>query len=181
MNVIPIVKKILEYRKTGTIIDIGAGQGHHAIFLAEQGFVVTAVDTDPILIENLSKIAKERDLPITAKIGDLRTLDIQDEQWDIVICTFVLHFLQDDEVKKAISLIKSITKPGGIAIIGVHTVENVTERDRKPHLFEPNELKERFADWEILYDWQGLGKSFVSRTTGEKLEKYRADLIAQKP
>lgn len=181
MNIIPIVKKILEYRQAGTVIDIGAGQGHHAIFLAEQGFAVTAVDSDPTLIENLSNIAQEKGLSITAKVGDLRMLDVQGKQWDVVICTFVLHFLQDDEVDKAIALLKEITKPGGIIVIGVHTVENVDERDRKPHLFEQNELKERFADWQVLYYWQGMGQPFVSRTTGEKLEKYRADLIAQKP
>ena len=180
MNIIPIVKKILEYRKTGAVIDIGTGQGHHAIFLAEQGFTVTALDTDVELVENLSKIAKERNLSITAKFGDVRTLDTE-EKWDVVICTFVLHFLQHDEVEKAIPLLKSITKSGGLNVIGVHTTENITERDRKPHLFEPNELKEWYSDWQILYDWQGLGKPFVSRQTGEKLEKYRADLIAQKP
>src|SRR5437868_1666638 len=99
MTVIPIVKKILEYRQSGSVIDIGAGQGHHSIFLAEQGFDVTAVDTDPALMENLSKIAKEKNLPITAQVGDVRTLTT-DKQWDVIICTFVLHFLQDDEVNK---------------------------------------------------------------------------------
>lgn len=181
MNIIPIVQKILEYRKTGTAIDVGAGQGHHTIFLAEHGFTVTAIDTDATLVENLSKITQEKNLPIIAKVGDVRNLDVQGEQWDVVICTFVLHFLQDDEIDKAVSLLKSITKPGGIIVAGVHTIENVIDRNRKPHLFEPNELKEHFADWQILYDWQGLGKPFVSRQTGEKLEKYRADLIAQKP
>lgn len=131
-------------------------------------------------MENLSKIAKERNLSITTKLGDVRTLNTE-EKWDVVICTFVLHFLQHDEVEKAIPLLKSITKPGGLNVIGVHTTENITEQNRKPHLFEPNELKECYSDWQILYDWQGLGKSFVSRQTGEKLEKYRADLIAQKP
>jgi len=180
MTVIPIVKKILEYRQSGSVLDVGAGQGHHAIFLAEQGFEVTAVDTDAALMENLAKIAKERNLPITTKVGDVRTLNTEQE-WDVVICTFVLHFLQDDEVDAAVPLLKSITKSGGLNVIGVHTTENITERDRKPHLFEPNELKERYSDWTVLYDWQGLGQPFVSRQTGEKLEKYRADLIAQKP
>jgi tellurite methyltransferase len=180
MTVIPIVKKILEYRKSGSVIDVGAGLGHRSIFLAEQGFSVTATDTDPALVANLSAIAKERGLPITALLGDVRSMDTNGVQFDVVICTFVLHFLKDEEVPKAISLLKSITKAGGIIVIGVHTTENVSEKSRKPHLFEPNELKEYFADWQILHEWQGLGQQFVSRTTGEKLEKYRADLIAQK-
>lgn len=180
MNVIPLVKEILEYRTNGTVIDIGAGQGHHSIFLAEQGFAVTALDTDAALVAQLSKTAEERGLPITSEIGDVRRLDTSN-QWDVVICTFVLHFLQDREVDGAIQKLKDITKPGGLIVIGVHTIENISERDRKPHLFKPEELKERFTGWEVLHYWQGLGKAFVSRTTGERLEKYRADLIARKP
>ena len=178
MTVIPLIKKILEYRNTGTAIDIGAGQGHHSIFLAEQGFTVTALDADASLVKKLSEEAKERNLPLVAKVGDVRELE---GQWDVVVCTFVLHFLQDNEVEKAINILKKITKSGGLNVIGVHTTENGAERDRKPHLFELNELKDRYADWKILYYWHGLGKAFVSRTTGEKLAKYRADLISQKP
>src|SRR5476649_157241 len=145
--VIPLVEKILEYRKTGTVIDIGAGQGHHCLFLAEQGFTVTALDTDAVLIKKLSDVSKEKSLHIDARVGDVRTLETLEGQFDIVICTFVLHFLQAKEVEKALNDLKRITKPGGLNVIGVHTVENVTERDRKPHLFEPNELPQGYADW----------------------------------
>lgn len=180
-SVIPIIQKILEYRDSGTVLDIGAGLGHHAIFLAEHGFKVTALDTDEELVANLADTAKEKNLPLEAKVGDVRSLDTASGPWDIVICTFVLHFLKDEEVEKAIRDIKTVTKSGGLNVIAAHTTENnEAERARKPHLFEPNELKERYADWEVLHYWQGLGKPFVSRQTGEKLEKYRADLIAQK-
>src|SRR3989344_3211527 len=96
--VIPIVKKILEYRQVGTVIDIGAGQGHHSLFLAKHGFTVTSLDTDATLIEALSKTAREKNLSIDAKIGDVRGLETMGNHWDIVICTFVLHFLQTEQV-----------------------------------------------------------------------------------
>lgn len=179
--VVPIIKKILEYRKTGTVLDVGSGYGHHSLFLAEQGFSVTALDTDEGSVEQLLKQANEKNISIDASVGDVRTLDTLSGQWDIVICTFVLHFLHDQEIEKAINNLKAATKPGGLCVVAVHTVENITERSRKPHLFEPDELEKLYTDWEILYSWHGLGKPFVSKRTGETLEKYRAELIAQKP
>ncbi len=179
--VVPVIKKILEYRQSRTAIDVGAGLGHHAVFLAEHGFTVDALDTSVEAMNSLAEIARERNLPITSSVGDVRELTL-DKQWDVVVCTFVLHFLQDEEVDKAIVDLKAITKPGGIVVVANHTTENnAAERARKPHLFAPQELKERFADWEVLYHWQGLGKPFLSKRTGETLQKYRAELIAQKP
>lgn len=178
--VVPVIKKILDYRTSGTVIDIGTGFGHHALFLAEHGFTVTATDTNEKSISALQQAAEEKGLAIDARVGDVRDAAALGKTWDIVICTFVLHFLKDDEIEGAINVLKHITNPGGLNVVAVHTVENVTERDRKPHLFEPEELKQRYADWGILYYWQGLGTPFVSKRTGERLEKYRADLIAQK-
>ncbi len=180
-QVVPIIKKILEYRKTGSVLDVGFGFGHHSLFLAEQGFSVTALDTDTVSVEKLVKEAEEKKLPIAAMVGDVRTLYTIPDQWDVVICTFVLHFLKDNEIEKAIAHLKAATKPGGLCVVAVHTIENVSERSRKPHLFEPDELLKLYADWNVLYDWYGLGKPFVSKRTGKTEEKYRAELIAEKP
>ena len=178
--IVPVIKKILDYRTNGTVIDIGAGVGHHAIFLAEQGFTVTAVDNNEESIAALQEVMKEKGISVDVRKGDVQNVASLGGTWDIVVCTFVLHFLRNDEIKKAINDLKAVTTPNGLNVIAVHTTENVTERDRKPHLFEPNELKELYADWKILHYWQGLGVPFVSKRTSEKLEKYRADLIAEK-
>ena len=160
---------------------MGTGFGQHALFLAELGFEVTAVDTDILAIERFSRQAKEKGLSIATKVCDVRELDSLEEEWDVVICTFVLHFLQDSEIEKAIKDLKSITKPGGLNVIAAHTIEMVADAHRKSHLFQPNELKERYTDWNIRHYWQGLGKPFISKQIGETLEKYHAELIAQKP
>lgn len=178
---VPVIKKILEYRTSGTVLDVGAGMGHHALFLAENGFRVTAIDNNEEAINKLRAAAKEKGVSLDVQLGDVQSIGTLNKKWDIVICTFVLHFLQNNEIDRAIEDLKSITADKGLNVIAVHTTENVTERDRKPHLFEPEELKERYADWEILHYWQGMGVPFVSKRTGEKLEKYRADLIAQRP
>lgn len=179
-TVVPIIKKILEYRTSGTLLDIGAGIGHHALFLAENGFRVTAIDNNEESLNKLREAAKEKNVSIDVRLGNVQSVGSLNKKWDIVVCTFVLHFLQDNEIDRAIKNLKSITADKGLNVIAVHTTENFTERERKPHLFKPEELKERYADWGILHYWQGLGVPFVSKRTGTILKRHRADLIAQK-
>ena len=170
-NVVPIIKKILEFRQGGTVIDIGAGFGHHSIFLAEHGFEVTSLDTDAEAVENLAKEAKEKGLSVSAMVGDVRNISELKGQWDIVICTFVLHFLQDAEVEKAVKDLKAITKSGGLNVIAAHTTENnEEEKARKPHLFQPNELKELYADWRWSITGRGLENHFLGGGPGRLLK-----------
>lgn len=179
--VVPVIKEILEYRTGGTVLDIGTGMGHHALFLAENGFTVTAVDNKEESVNKLREAAKEKGASIDVRYGDVKNVEAFEKKWDIVICTFVLHFLQDNEIDRAIADLKSITAEKGLNVIAVHTTENISERERKPHLFKPEELKERYADWKILHYWQGLGAPYTSVRTGTTIERYRAELIAQKP
>lgn len=40
----PVVKKVLEHITYGKVLDLGAGEGRNSLFLAENGFEVTAID-----------------------------------------------------------------------------------------------------------------------------------------
>lgn len=53
----------------GVALDLGCGFGMHAIPLARAGWAVTAMDSSPLLIEELRQHA--RGLPIRAVVGDL--------------------------------------------------------------------------------------------------------------
>lgn len=62
----------------GAILVLGCGQGHDAIFLAQQGFRVTAVDFAPTAIARLQEAAQAAHLPITCWQRDLFTLSPED-------------------------------------------------------------------------------------------------------
>jgi SAM-dependent methyltransferase len=55
----------------GPLLDVAAGHGRNALWLAEQGFPVTAVDVSPVAIDRLGQAAVARGLPIRAVAGDL--------------------------------------------------------------------------------------------------------------
>lgn len=40
------ITALIRYKNSGSLLDLGAGHGRHAVFFAEHGFEVTAVDPD---------------------------------------------------------------------------------------------------------------------------------------
>jgi SAM-dependent methyltransferase len=60
----------------GPVLDIGSGTGRIALDLAEQAYDVTAVDSDPALIDALAERARERGLRVDAIAADARSLEL---------------------------------------------------------------------------------------------------------
>ncbi len=172
-----VIKKILEYRQGGSVLDVGTGEGTHALFLASQGFDVTALD---VTDENFAKIQAEavrQELHIKTLKGNVLNLRELGASFDIVICTSVLHFLTTSEILIAIQELKDITNDHGLNIVSAHTVKN--EGEVRAHLFDEGELHKYYKDWNLLYEWEGLGGPFATKT-GELIQRHRAELIAEK-
>lgn len=66
------------------------------------------------------------------KIGDIHQLAYPDSRFDVVVCGWVLEFCND--VAKACSEIRRVTKPGGIICIGgMHHPSSTNMRDYNKH------------------------------------------------
>ena len=51
-----LVENILQYRSAGSVLEVGAGEGRNALFLAAHGFQVQAIDTSSVGLEKLRKL-----------------------------------------------------------------------------------------------------------------------------
>jgi SAM-dependent methyltransferase len=58
----------------GPILDLGAGTGRVALDLAEAGHAVTAVDSDPVLLDELARRAADAELEVACVAADARRL-----------------------------------------------------------------------------------------------------------
>ena len=172
-------KRILRYRKFGSVLDLGTGTGRNALFLAKKRFKVTALDSVKSKLTTLKEIAKKQHVPLTLKHANIATFR-PSKKYDIVLALVSLHFLKDSQVPKTIERIKQYTKTGGLNVIAVHTTKNVKKSHYRPHLFKKNELRDYYRDWQILEYKEVWGHLFRTETNQQPVRKHRAELIARK-
>jgi SAM-dependent methyltransferase len=67
----------LAAKSDGPVVDLGCGTGRVALDLAERGHEVTGVDIEPRFVEELRRRARQRDLAVTAVVGDARELRLE--------------------------------------------------------------------------------------------------------
>ncbi len=164
------MRQLLSLRVGGSVLDLGAGSGRHAIFLAEHGFDVTAVDICPGQYPRLEHLEFIQ--------ADVRSFKPQKE-YDIVLSTMLLHFLDGDELINILAMIHTATKIDGLNVISALTTEN-TDLVR-PHLFKANELRSYYQiGWRLLSCEESLGEFFFSKRQQRVIRQHRAALIAER-
>ena len=64
----------LAHQADGPVLDLGAGTGRVALELAAAGYEVTALDSDPVLLDELARRAESAGLDVTCQPADARRL-----------------------------------------------------------------------------------------------------------
>jgi tellurite methyltransferase len=145
----PLVARFAADLAPGLALDLACGPGRNALYLAEQGWRVTAVDGSPIAIERLRAHARMKNLEIDARVADLERgeFQIQPATYDLICCCY---YLQRDLFPP----MKSGVRPGGMAIVIVH-LTSTDQPEGTPTRARSRELREHFAGWTILHYYEG--------------------------
>ncbi len=117
--------------KEGSVIDFGSGSGKDIAYLKSKGYTVRGVDKDS-----------------GETIQDW--VDTQTENWDNMMSFFTIHFMSSAYGYKTYKWMKDHTNSGGLNLIGDFTTK-ITWENPKGFYVGPNELKELYSDWEVLY------------------------------
>jgi|SRR5579872_630187 len=133
----PLLVETARILEPGRALDLACGAGRNAIWLAEHGWKVTAVDRLPIAIPR-----------VDTHVADLEKHEfpIEEAAWDLIV---VCYYLQRD----LFELIKRGVKPGGVALVIVHVFEPGHEQSR--FSLHPGEMAKYFEGWEILHYREG--------------------------
>jgi 2-polyprenyl-3-methyl-5-hydroxy-6-metoxy-1,4-benzoquinol methylase len=97
----------------GRALDIGAGDGRHAIFLARSGFEVEAVDLSAEAVAKLQEVARRGRLPIKARVGDCGEPDCIRGPYDMIVADTVLGHFEMDVAELVGRRIAEGLAPGG--------------------------------------------------------------------
>jgi tellurite methyltransferase len=163
----PLLEETASALPTGKALDLACGAGRNALWLAEHGWQVTAVDGAPAAIEILQSLSAERTLKIDAIVADLekREFKIEPSRWDLIAMCYYLQRNLFDTAKRGVA-------PGGLLISIVH-VNEPGEPD-SPHRLRPGELEQYFAGWEILHRFEGKANDSAHR-------RAVAEIVARRP
>ena len=154
----------------GKALDIATGEGRNAIFLAQQGFDVDAVDISAVGLRKAQRLAKEMKVKINTILADLDSHQIGKERYDLIVDFYFLN-------RRLIPKIKKGLKNGGRVIFETYILEHRdlgTTGPKDPKYFlKPNELISLFKGFRILFYREGIFKEGGKR-------KAIASLIAEK-
>ncbi|MEZ4600931.1 MAG: methyltransferase domain-containing protein [Syntrophotaleaceae bacterium] len=139
----------------GRLLDVACGRGRNALFMAEKGYVVTAVDASAEGLSQLAAEAGQRDLTIALHRQDLEAKpDLPAEAFDVVLQFFYLQ-------RSLIPALKQAVRPGGVAVVRTfsHAGPWAGGPGHPEYALGEGELLKLFAGWEILLHEEGLEQS----------------------
>lgn len=129
-------------------LDLAAGLCQNAIWLAEQGYLVNAMDISRVALERgRAEMAMRNLRNVNFVEVDLDEVDLPNQVYDVA-CIF--HFLDRDLFPG----LRAAINPGGMIIYQTYNVRrlNMHPDTNRDHLLEIRELPEFFPGWEVLHD-----------------------------
>lgn len=172
-----VVYNILKYKKSGNVLDLGCAYGRNSLFLAYNGFNVTAVEKKENKIKGLKENSEKLKVDIKTFVSNIEDF-VFDMNYDVVVATMVLHFLSGEKIDQMISMMQKFTNKDGLNVITVYTDKNPT--GIREYLFKENELRNYYNDWKILEYEEYLGEKMKNPRDGGPERRYVARLIAKK-
>ena len=160
----PLLVNAVADLRPGRALDLACGTGRNALWLAQQGWSVTAIDGSATAIEILSSRAASRHVTIDAQIADLEdpAFTIAPAHYDLIV---MCYYFERPLIEKC----RQGLVPGGVMV----SIALLIEAGKECSTFrpQPGELRGYFADWDILRYGEGT----------DVWEHKVAELVARRP
>lgn len=182
-NTNPVHSEVLEavgIVPAGKALDLGCGQGRNALFLAQHGFDVTAVDQNELALEILQSIVAEEDLEMPVGLYDINAAALT-QNYDFIVSTVVLMFLDADRIPAIIRNMQEHTNPGGYHLI-VCAMDTEDYPCQMPFsfTFKEGELAEYYKDWELVKYNENPGHLHRRDENGHRIQLRFATMLAKR-
>lgn len=99
------------------VLDAGCGEGKNAVYMAQRGAQVLALDISSIALRNARAMWPSAENVVWTE-ADIRTVDLPDNGFDVALAYGLLHCLRSfAQVEGVVSKLKAATRPGGFNVI----------------------------------------------------------------
>ena len=166
----------------GKALDLGCGNGRNSLYLAANGFDVTAWDKNPASISNLERIRQAEGLEnLRTAIKDLNALSF-DGEYDFILSTVVMMFLEAKTIPGLIANMQRCTRPGGYnLIVAAMDTDDFPCTVGFPFAFKPEELRNYYSGWTLLKYNEDVGELHRTDASGKRIKLRFATMLARKP
>jgi cyclopropane fatty-acyl-phospholipid synthase-like methyltransferase len=161
----------------GAALDLGCGSGAEAEYLAQNGFMVDAVDKSLTAI----KYAKERCQGLTVDVvhADFREFTLRPDHYAIAVAINSLPFVGKEDCRTLIEAVKSSLKTGGAVLLGVFGPEHAWASRADMSFWTLDEFRSLWEGWNVLAMDEYKGPWPL--VSGETIYQHRIHLAAKKP
>jgi tellurite methyltransferase len=136
----------------GRALDVACGDGRNALYLAQLGYEVDAIDASDVVIDALRMAAAERTLAIAPRVVDLEREPLPAGPYDAIV---VLNFLQRD----LFGALQAALAPGGLLVyetLSQAHVEELHNSFNPDYLLDRGELLHAFPRLEVVAHRDGV-------------------------
>lgn len=107
----------------GRVLSLAEGEGRNAVFLAKQGYAVTAVDASRVGLDKARRLAEKNGVAVEFIHADLAHYDLGENQWDGIVSIFcpMPSSLRKELHKKVIAGLKQ----NGVFLLEAYTPDQL--------------------------------------------------------
>jgi len=139
------LREVADKIPEGPILCLAEGEGRNAVFLAERGHDVTAVDLSEVGLENAKKLAGERGVAVTTIVANLADFDMGESQWAGIISVWA-HMPRPLRAKVHAACVEAL-RPGGVFVLEAYTPRQLDQPGKggppvEEMLMRPEDLRE---------------------------------------
>lgn len=136
------------------VLDAGCGEGKNAVFFAERGCTVRAVDISTLAIAHAVELSPHSH--ITWECADIRRVELIAQSYDIVLAYGLLHCLENEvEITSCLNSLKNVTKLGGFILLAAFNDRSqdlgLAHPRFSPSLMSHSRFLALLNDWELLF------------------------------
>ena len=151
----------------GRALELGCGSGINAIYLAQQGFDVTALDVAPTALRQAEQFAEEAGVRIRWVLADAAAPP-EMEPFDFIFDRGCYHHVRHQDAAGYVQALRRLTRPGARVMI-LAANANEQHRGGPPRVHE-HELRADFSD-DFTFVW-------LKETRFDSVQNDRASSLA---
>lgn len=143
-----LVVEELSSKPPGTALELAAGEGRHAVWLASRGWRVMAVDFSEVGLRRAQARARAEGHRVSFVVADVHTLPLPPARFDLVLATF--FHPRPAERPALYPKLSQALAPGGTLLLVSYDKANLAEGNKGPQdpdfLMDPPVLAAELRD-----------------------------------